>query len=239
LKDSPEKNARKDEELALADRIIVASHYTMQTLPEFARHKAHMCPYGAPPAAKRPAAVRPSKLRVLFVGALTQLKGLSYLLRAIRSVEKLVDFTLIGSRVGANAELENALARYRYLPTLPHSEVLAEMGRHDVFVFPSLSEGFGLVILEALSRGLPVITTRNTGGPEVIREGREGFFVPIRSSEAIAEKLELLAGDHDLLNAMSDAAWMRAQECTWQQYRELVSANVAELLEPAKEVTHG
>ena len=131
---------------------------------------------------------------------------------------------------GRCAELDAALARYRYIPTLPHSQVLAEMEKHDVLVFPSLTEGYGLVILEALSRGLPVITTRNTGGPEVIRDGREGYFVPIRSADAIAEKLAQLAGDRDLLEAMSEAALERAQECTWQKYRELLASMMGQVM---------
>jgi glycosyltransferase involved in cell wall biosynthesis len=89
-----------------------------------------------------------------------------------------------------------------------------------------------------LSRGLPVITTRNTGGPEVIRDGVEGFFVPIRSSEAIAEKLELLAGDRDLLNAMSEAALKRSQECSWQQYRDLLASTISQIMQPMKESSH-
>jgi len=66
------------------------------------------------------------------------------------------------------------------------------MAAHDVFVFPSLFEGFGLVLLEAMAMGLPVITTPHTAGPDLIREGMEGFIVPIRHSTAIAERLEQL-----------------------------------------------
>jgi starch synthase len=238
LKDTQERTARKDEELELADQILTPCHHVLQTLPESVRHKARVCPYGAPPIAGRASAKRHAKLRVLFVGQLTQGKGLGYLLQALRRVESLVEVTLIGSRVGRCVELDDAIASYRYLPTLPHSEVLAEMGQHDVLAFPSLSEGYGLVIPEALSRGLPVITTRNTGGPEIIRDGREGFFVPIRSDEAIAEKLEILAGDRDLLEAMSEAALQRASECTWQNYRELLASTIAQIIQPAENFSH-
>ena len=235
--DSGEKTDRKDAELELADLILVPCHYLIETLPESIRHgtRIQVCPYGAPPVAIRARAERHSKLRVLFVGALTQGKGLAYLLRALHQVDSLVEVTLIGSRVGTCTELDEALALYRYIPTLPHSQVLAEMERHDVLVFPSLTEGYGLVILEALSRGLPVITTRNTGGPEVIRDGREGYFVPIRSVDAIAEKLAQLAGDSDLLEAMSAAALERAQECTWQKYRELLASIMGQVMKPVED----
>jgi glycosyltransferase involved in cell wall biosynthesis len=237
VQDSEEKTDRKDAELELADLILVPCHYMIETLPESIRHgtRVQVCPYGTPLVVKRDRAERHSKLRVLYVGSLTQRKGVAYLLRALRQVDSLVEVTLIGSRVGTCAELDGALARYRYIPTLPHSQVLAEMEKHDVLVFPSLTEGYGLVILEALSRGLPVITTRNTGGPEVIRDGREGYFVPIRSADAIAEKLAQLAGDHDLLEAMSEAALERAQECTWQKYRELLASIMGQVMKPVED----
>ena len=223
-RDSTEKTARKDAELELSDLIIVPTRYVADNLPEPLRGSARVqvCPYGAPAAIAQRSSRRHSKLRVLYVGNLSQRKGMAYLLRALAQVEPLVELTLIGSRAGSCAELEAALARYRYIPSMPHAQVLEEMERQDVLVFPSLAEGFGLVILEAMSRGMPVITTRNTGGPEVMEDGREGFFVPIRSSEAIAEKLELLATDRALLEAMSEAALARARECTWERYRGLL-----------------
>ena len=70
-------------------------------------------------------------------------------------------------------------------------------GGHDVFVFPSLFEGFGLVLLEAMAMGLPMITTAHTAGPDLLEDGKEGFIVPIRSAEAIAEKLTWLSAHRE------------------------------------------
>ena len=104
------------------------------------------------------------------------------------------------------------------------------MSRHDVFVFPSLFEGFGLVILEAMSQGLPVIATEHTAGPDLIEEGQSGFIVPIRSAEAIAEKLDLLARDPSMLAAMKVAARKTAANHTWERYRsELAKVILAEM----------
>jgi glycosyltransferase involved in cell wall biosynthesis len=101
------------------------------------------------------------------------------------------------------------------------------MAEHDVLVFPSLAEGFGLVITEALSRGLPVITTPHTGGPDFMVDGREGFIVPIRDPDAIAERLARLAEDRDLLAAMSEAALETAWRNSWQGYEERIVQIVA------------
>ncbi len=121
-------------------------------------------------------------------------KGLSYLLKAIKSLQGGVELTLLGRKVvDGCAPLESAIRTHRWLPTLSHGAVLREMHEHDVLVLPSLFEGFGLVILEAMAQGTSVITTDHTAGSDVIENGSDGFIVPIRSAEAIAEKLDLLA----------------------------------------------
>jgi glycosyltransferase involved in cell wall biosynthesis len=139
-----------------------------------------------------------------------------------------IELTLIGMKPCESCEpLNAALRRHRWIPTLPHDEILREMSRHDVFVFPSLFEGFGLVILEAMSRGLPVITTAHTAGPDVITDGQDGFIVPIRSAEAIAEKLDQLAVDRIRLREMQEAAKATAARFTWRDYRARLARVVA------------
>ncbi len=224
----------EDEELALADRVIVPSGFVRSSLPSSIPSSCvRVVPYGAPSSIggeslRKSSASR--KLKVLYVGGLTQRKGLSYLLEAIKKVEASVEFTMVGTRVGECKPLDAALQRYRWIPTLPHDAILDEMSRHDVLAFPTLLEGFALVILEAMSRGMVVITTPNSGALEVITDGGDGFIVPIRSSDAIAEKLEHLNTDRDLLATISRAAQKRAAECTWQKYRELLGATVMQTL---------
>jgi len=100
------------------------------------------------------------------------------------------------------------------------------MSRHDVLVFPSLHEGFGLVIPEAMAQGLVVITTPHTAGPDLISNGLDGFIVPIRASEAIEEKLDCLLTDAKLLADMKAAAQRKASALSWETYR-LEIASVA------------
>ena len=89
-----------------------------------------------------------------------------------------------------------------------------------MLVLPSLFEGFGLVILEAMAQGTPVIATDHTAGPDVIEDGKDGFMVPIRSAEAISEKLDLLASDREKLMSMKLAARQKAQSRRWENYRD-------------------
>ena len=224
--DSPAKLARKDEELFSADAVFVASSFTRRTLesaPDL-RAPVHVVPYGAPPVPDTPSANAPAqngRLRVFFAGSLGQRKGLSYLLEAVRRLGPArVELTLLGHKTVENcAALDAAVRAHRWIPSLPHAEVLAEMARQDVLVFPSLFEGFGLVILEAMSRGLPVITTAHTAGPDVIEDGVDGFLVPIRSADAIAEKLETLLAAPARLAEMKQAARRKAAALGWEAHR--------------------
>lgn len=219
--DSPAKLARKDEELQLADVVFVASSFTRQTLQMAPKLNAPIVviPYGAPPVTDLRQKNSQGKLRVLFVGSLGQRKGLSYLLDAVKQLGNQVELTLIGRPAGSCQPLDQALKIHRWIASLPHQQILSEMSRHDVLVFPSLFEGFGLVILEAMSQGLTVITTPHTAGQDLITDGKDGFIVPIRSAEAIAEKLELLARDQGLLLAMSQAAQRQAVQYSWESYQ--------------------
>ena len=240
-RDSARKLERKDRELALADVIFVASSFTRSTLetaPDSAAilGRTRVFPYGAPPALPEADLPAPraagTPLRVIFVGLLSQRKGLSYLLEAVEQLGKSVELTIIGRATGGKcAPLEAALTKHRYLETLPHDEVLREMRAHDVLVFPSLFEGFGMVITEAMSQGVPVVTTPNTAGPDFIEDGRDGFIVPIRSSEAIAQKLSFLGENRDALAAMKRAAWRKAQTLGWENYRRGQSGVMREFLD--------
>jgi glycosyltransferase involved in cell wall biosynthesis len=189
-------------------------------------------PYGAPE--NRTLATQPKitdgKLRVLFVGALTQRKGLSYLLQAVRRFGSEIELTLIGRRVADCPALDMALGAHRWIPSISHAALLEEMSHHDVMVFPSLFEGFGLVILEAMSRGVPVIATPNTAAPDFFSDGEDGFIVPIRDADAIAGKLEILMLDRNRLSEMSRAAMLKAEQHSWEQYRQRLASIVQSAL---------
>jgi len=231
--DSREKLARKDEELALANHIVVASQFVRETLQKAGGLTAPITviPYGAPSgrALRTEPHRRDSKLRVLFVGALSQRKGLSYLLQAVGHFGSRLELTLVGRRVAECRPLDAALRAHRWIPSISHSALLDEMSHHDVLIFPSLFEGFGLVLLEAMAQGLPVIATPNTAAPDFVTDGEDGFIVPIRDAEAIAAKVESLL-DHDRLTAMGEAAKRKAAQHSWEQYRRQLTATVREVL---------
>jgi len=232
-RDSHEKLARKDEELRLATRVVVASTFTKSTLAQAPHQRPVMViPYGAPPAATNEIAKGGAKLKILFTGSLGQRKGLSHALRAVELIgERNCELTLLGRKAAEGCRpLDQAVRDHRWLPSLSHERVLLEMRQHDVLILPSLFEGFGLAITEAMSQGIPVITTAHTAGPDIIDDGVDGFIVPIRCAEAIAEKLQLLARDRERLRAMKIAARKKAQIHPWENYRRALVTMAEEVM---------
>lgn len=244
-RDSTAKTTRKDEELRLASVVLAATSFTRDTLAEHPGFDApvHVVPYGAPTAVpfgdRTPYAPAGKPLRALYVGSLGQRKGLSYLFAAARAAGKAVELTVVGTRPAETCPaLDRALAACRWIPSLPHGEILALMRASDVLVFPSLFEGFGLVILEAMAQGVPVITTPHTAGPDIITDGVDGFLVPIRDAAAITARLDLLHADRSRLAAMGEAARATAARFTWRAYETALARIVSTHLNPPVPVSH-
>jgi glycosyltransferase involved in cell wall biosynthesis len=222
LEDSMLYLERQEQELQLADYVFVPSSFVLRTLEGLvANDKVRVISYGAPPVSPRTRwnLQRSAPLRVLFVGNLGQHKGIGYLLEALDLLGDTAELTLVGRRLRANAIVDQACSRWRWHESLPHSRVLEVMQQSDVLVLPSLSDSFGLVVAEALACGLPVIVTPNTGASEIVRDGREGFVVPICSADAIAERLEMLCRDREMLAELSRRAQVTAAENSWETYR--------------------
>lgn len=230
--DSEAKLARKDEELRLADKIFVASQFTANTLKDYPGKLApiEVIPYAFPPVigSREYITTGQSKpLKLLFVGGLSQRKGIADLFAAAENLKKYVELTVVGKKVSDQPcpALDAALAKHRWIPSLPHDAVLKLMREHDVLVFPSLFEGFGLVITEAMSQGTPVITTDRTAGPDLIRHGENGWLVEAGSTIALQHAIEELIQNPNNVAEVGRAAMKSASKRPWDVYgRELVAA---------------
>ena len=220
--DSQSKLDRKDQELSLADEIFVASTFTAETLKRYPDKLApvHIIPYGFPPAIdKRLIKPKTDPLKLLFVGGLSQRKGLSYLFEAVAHFDADISLTIVGNKVCQNCRpLDDALSKYNWIPSLPHEEILELMRAHDVFVFPSLFEGFGLVITESMSQGTPVITTSRTAGPDLIEDGVNGWIVEAGSSSSLQECIGRLIEERDEVDIVGEAALVTARRRPWSMY---------------------
>lgn len=231
LEDSEEKLARKDEELLLADKIFVASHFTASTLKDYPGKLApvEVIPYAFPPVANfrnygSSSASKPLKL--LFVGGLSQRKGIADLFAVVEKLKNHVELTVVGKKSSDDCPaLDSALAKHRWIPSLPHNKILELMQMHDVLVFPSLFEGFGLVITEAMSQGTPAITTDRTAGPDLITHGENGWLVESGSTNALHVAIEELLLKRSMIAEVGREAMETAKKRTWDIYgKDLVRA---------------
>jgi len=219
-------------EVLEADRILIASDYVRQTLLSVGADpsRIRLVPYGVDTSRFRPSLRRRSKIfRALFVGQISQRKGIKYLLQAWKALRlPNSELVIAGALLGSGNGLRPFADSFRRLPALPHSEVHQYFAEADVFVYPSLHEGSALAIYEALACGLPVITTPNSGS--VVRDGREGFVVPIQDVAALQEKMLLLYTNPELRRHFSVQARLRAEAYTWATYRRNLIAAIADLL---------
>jgi glycosyltransferase involved in cell wall biosynthesis len=232
-RDSDKKLSRKSQELELAQLVICPSKFVLESLPAESRaqKKCLVAPFGSPDVDLKKGVTKDSgPLRLLFAGALTQRKGLADLFEAMKLVRSNeIELVIMGSLLRPLSWYRERFANFVYEPPRPHGEVLRLMQSCDVFVLPSIVEGRALVQQEAMACGLPVIATRNAGADDVIVDGETGFLVPIRSPEAIAEKISWCAANRSLVDGMGIAARKRAAEFTWRAYGDSIVAAVRAL----------
>lgn len=230
IQDSAEKLERKTEELQLADVVIGPGDFVLNSIPDWAKHKhLIMTPYGSPQTAQtlsQQIRKRQSKLRVLFVGSMTQRKGLADLFEAVSLVNSSqLELVVLGSPMAPLKFYKDELPNFEYYANRSHNKVLELMRSCDVLCLPSIVEGRALVMQEAMSQGLPIIITNNTGGSDLVEPGRTGFLVPIRSPEAIAKKLSWLLENRAMIPEMGFEAFHHAKRYTWEAYgQNIVSA---------------
>jgi alpha-maltose-1-phosphate synthase len=228
------KLRRKEQEIALADHIFVASSITQQSLLKegVSPNKITVIPYGAPIDYFQPQPKLDTTFRALFVGQVGPRKGVHYLMQVWQELQlPQAELMLVGVNQFSKSWLSQLPNGVRYIPSVPHSTLNQYYSNANVFVFPSLVEGFGLVLLEAMACGIPVITTPNTAAPDILTDGVEGFIIPIRDIEALKEKLEWCYRHPIELAEMGRAARQKSEQLTWELYRQRLANQVRSLLE--------
>ena len=213
-------------ESQLAERIVVASSYTKDTLISqgIDPSKITICPYGVDfdRYRVRDFDTRPTgPLRIAFVGSVIQRKGLTYLLDAIsRFSESSVEITFYTRTCPDKSVLARYSGKNIYLKeALSDTEVVAEMQHSDIFALPSIAEGFGHSLAEAMAVGLPAIASFNTMGRDCIEDGVDGLLVPIRSTDAIEEKISWAIQNRASLREMGRRASLKIRHFTWENFR--------------------
>jgi glycosyltransferase involved in cell wall biosynthesis len=220
--------ARKYRELDLADHILVGLRFVKDTLVAHGVPEAKIIvvPYGVETHGFFQPVERPRRdtFTILYVGALTWYKGLPQLLDVYRRLRLPKKKLLIVGREHPNwgkyfrerfAELDDV----EWIPGVPQRDLANIYARADVFVFPSLVGGVGLVVYEAMSTGLPVIVS---DGDVIIRDGIDGLVAASTEPYALESALLRLHEDHELRRCLGENAVKRANDFSWANYRHKV-----------------
>jgi glycosyltransferase involved in cell wall biosynthesis len=223
LKNSQEKLARKDLELKLADKIIVASSFTASTLENIVtKNSIKIIPYGFPETIhlnEINTRKQNEKLKVLFVGSLSQRKGIANVFKIANQFKDKIQLTVIGRKTCNNLPiLDENLRKHQWIESMHHYEILKEMRVNHLLLFPSVFEGFGMVISEAMSQGLPVITSNKTMARDFIEHKRNGWIIEPNETESAAEIIEDCINNEVYRYAIASAGLETAQRRPWIKY---------------------
>lgn len=227
--------ARRRAEWDAADRVIAASTFTRDS---FARAgldiaKVRVVPYGAPPAVSEAEAAgggsSGGRLQLLWAGTFSIRKGAHYLLDAWRRhrLGRIAQLLVFGS-VGLPDELLLPIPDgIAFGGSIPRAELMAHYQNSDALVFPTLCDGFGMVVTEAWSRGLPVLTTPAAGAADLLKENENGRLFPAGDAEALAAAITRAADERDALRAMREKSRATAARWQWSDYRAALRAAIA------------
>ena len=185
----------------------------------------------------------PAEERLLIaVGRIEPLKGFDILVRALAEMteRERVRLLVIGgderaapelARLRAIAEEIGVTDRVHFPGSIPHERLAAYYNAADVVVIPSFSESFGLVALEAMASGVPVVASRVGGLTVTVADGRTGYLVPWRCPEPFAEKIDLLLSNDALRRALGAAGVESVKEYAWENVASALLDLYGEVLE--------
>lgn len=235
----PRTIEHEEAEYAEADCITVPSGFTLrsfvsQGVPE---SKLRRLPYGVNLQRFFPSAAPASdSFNVLFAGAMSLRKGVPYLLRAYKNLQHpRKSLTFAGDVSQPIIERMKELGLWPddaiVLGHLSQSKLRDVMSASHVLVLPSIEEGLALVQAQAMACACPVIATPHTGAEDLFENEVEGFIVPVRDDDALAERMQRLADRPELRARMSAAALQRVKRAGgWKEYGQQATAIYSELI---------
>ncbi len=232
---------RKDKELKLADIIVCNSSFTKRTLiaANIDEQKIQVIPHGFPKILTNINTDIKSTLStnnpkpVIFLNAGTQnlRKGVHLLYNAWRKANFLpqeAELWIIGSSSLPKKLTEDLQGNVKIKNSIPRNELMQLYKEADVFVLPTLADGFAMVISEAMSQGVPVITTQNSMAPDFIIHQKNGFIVPVGDEEALLQQMKWCVENRHLLPKVGYEAIQTAKNWQWEDFRKKTATTIKE-----------
>lgn len=222
------------EEIIYPDAFLVGSSFVKKSLvfANVDEDKIYICPYGSNFSSigqKKFSEEKPLKL--VYVGNVAAMKGIYYLLESVMQFNKNdVELTLVGSYDNSDNIFDKYLQRVSFIGAVPHFEVKKYLENADVFVMPSLGEGFNLSTVEALSLGLPCIVSNNSGINDFIVEEENGLTFNVQDIADISKCIQWFLNNKSKLSSMSEKSLETANILTWNNYNKRLSKIVTEVV---------
>jgi len=235
----PRDMAREEAEYAQADAITVPSKFVLNSFVKrgVSPGKLRLLPYGVNLGKFHPvAAPAEDRFDVLFVGGMSLRKGVQYLVQAYKKVKHpKKSLTFVGAPSQSLMEMLSSKGLWpedaRVLGHIPQHELKNLMSRSHVLVLPSIEEGLAMVQAQAMACGCPVVASFNTGCEDLFADGVEGFAVPIRSVEALVDRMQLLADQPEARHLMAHRAIERVRSIGgWREYGDNACCIYSEII---------
>lgn len=221
------RTARRRAEWEVADLVIAASTFTRDSFAAAGLDvsKLRIVPYGAPPAVPAGEAMaggsEGSPLNLLWAGTFGVRKGAHYLLDAWRrhGLGRHARLRIFGAITLPDALLHPIPDGVEFGGSIPRSELMAHYQQSDALLFPTLCDGFGMVVTEAWSRGLPVLTTPAAGASDLLREKENGLLFSPADADSLAASVCWCLDHRTDLRLMRGPSAETARAWQWSDYR--------------------
>jgi glycosyltransferase involved in cell wall biosynthesis len=219
-------------ELEIADYVLCPSSYAKRTFVDrgMDARKIIVCPYGIDTETftpdKRSATPPRGVFVVLFLGSICVRKGVHYLLEGFKRAALKDSRLILAGPIdpGFRSILQRYEGLFEAVGPVPKLQVPKYYREADAFVLPSLADSYGLAAIEAMGSGVPLIVSENTGAADVVRENGNGFVVPIRDADSIAEKLSWLHANRERCVEMGERGCRAKERLSWARYEECLAA---------------
>lgn len=228
--------ARRRAEREISTLVIAASEFTKRSYVAAGLDpaKVRIVPYGAPPPVPRDTALGrrniSAPLTLIWAGTFSIRKGAHYLLDGWRTADlgRHAQLKIFGAIELPDRVLHPLPAGVSLHGSIPRTRLFEEYDQADALIFPTLCDGFGMVVTEAWSRALPVITTSSAGASDLLLPGQNGLQLPAANASAIAETVHWCLDHRPDLLAMREAALATAARWQWADYRRTLAATLRE-----------